>query len=154
MRVSCSRATQPPTHLSNIHGDFTASRSPGNTRSPQMGVRIPQDFWVRDSEWTLALLAPPSRLPLAIKSSRFCRLLVLRPGNARSLIALCTRDVLFTRSTVVGSWSPTCRSASRSLKCSFSMWLGLTASAGKHKLAAFPQPPLPFSFHTFTSRLK
>lgn len=28
------------------------------------------------------------------------RLLALRPGNARSLTALCTRDVLFTRSTV------------------------------------------------------
>lgn len=38
----------------------------------------------------------PSRLPMLA----FYRLLALRPGNARSLIALCTRDVLFTRSTV------------------------------------------------------
>ncbi|KAG8169098.1 hypothetical protein KVR01_001847 [Diaporthe batatas] len=33
----------------------------------------------------------------------FYHLLALRPGNARSLCALCTRDVLFTRSAAAGS---------------------------------------------------
>lgn len=67
-----------------------------------------------------------SRLPMLA----FYRLLILQPGDARSLIALCPRGVLFTHSTV-GCWPLTCRTASGSL---FSIAAGFDRACKKAKL--------------------
>lgn len=81
--------------------------------------RIPQDLRVQVD----ISPGPPLRLT-------FYRLLALPPGDARSLIALCSRDVLSTRSAEEAGHYLRARSV-------LPMWLGLAARAKWQNLRLF-----------------
>lgn len=98
--------------------------------SPHLGLCVAQEApkWQRiPQDLRVQVDFSPHSPPIVM----FYRLLALPPGDARSLIALCPRDVLSTRSAEeAGHYL-------RALGCLLPMWLGLARACEKGKPAAF-----------------